>query len=121
MLEKCGERGIRNHISYPHNMPSRALQQTAQEMLRISQEMAVAAIGLRGCEARRAMHRAQRETTARLESERWDAICKAARASRFEPVREEEESGGASEESGPAGAGGRGVDAGEMAHPGGLE
>jgi hypothetical protein len=64
------------------------LRQTTKQLLEQAQAAAIEAIGLRGNRAAEAMRRGRRETRLRQERERWDAISRLARRTRFDAVRE---------------------------------
>lgn len=99
---------------YHGRMRSKSILDTAKNMAEVAQAIAVAGLGLRGTDARAAMREARRRTMERLERTRWEAIVRAARATRFNAVGEDEHDSGiiigdAAEQS----SGGAGQDAGD--------
>lgn len=68
------------------------IRQTTVELLRAAQEAAIAGIGMRGDEARSAMERARTSSLRAQRAERWSAIVRMARRSKYALTDVERES-----------------------------
>jgi len=64
---------------------------TAIDELRAAQEAAISAIGMRGDKARYAMRKTRHRILREQAEARWLAVIKAARQTRFEALRKDEE------------------------------